>query len=83
MRHGNDGNPEVCVTMLPMLIWLPLNEGTIVPGGSNLAKGSSRAISPRAMNSASNAAVMVLDTEPISKAVCPSNGRSVFASAQT
>jgi hypothetical protein len=64
-----------------MLVMCHGNDGTIVSGRSS--KGSSSAISPRPMNSASNAAVIVLDTEPISNAVCPSNGRSDFASAHT
>ena len=82
VRHGNDGRPEVCVTILPTVMWVPLNEGTFVPGGSSFAKGSSMAISPRPIISASNAAVIVLVMEPISNAVRSSIERSDFALAQ-
>src|SRR5258708_20937616 len=51
------------------MMWVPLNDGTLVPGGSSVAKGSSMAISPRPMISASNAGVIVLVMEPISNAV--------------
>ena len=75
MRHGNDGKPDVWVTMSRMVISRPLNDGTLVPAGSSLAMGSSRVTSPRAMSSASRAAVIGLLLEPISNAVCLSYGR--------
>ena len=34
------------MTILPTVMWVPLNEATFVPGGSSFAKGSSMAISP-------------------------------------
>ena len=80
---GIRGRPEVWVTMSPIVIWRPLNDGTVVPAGNSLAIGSLSVTSPRAINSARRAAVIVLVTEPISKAVCSSNGRAVLASAQT
>src|SRR5260370_746923 len=82
LSYANDGRPEVWVTMSPMVISRPSNDGTLVPGGSSLAIGSLSATSPRVMNSASSAAVIVLVTEPISKAVRSSYGRWDFGSAQ-
>lgn len=34
------------MTILPTVMWVPLNEGTFVSGGSSFAKGSAMAISP-------------------------------------
>jgi len=69
MRHGNDGKPDVWVTMSRIVISRPPYDGTLVPGGSSLAIGSVSAISSRATKSASSAAVIVLVTEPISNAL--------------
>lgn len=72
----------VCVTILPTVMWVPLNEGTFTPDGSSFAKGSSMVISPRPIISASNAAVIVLVMEPISNAARSSSERPDFALAQ-